>query len=133
MSERNPRYKYEFRSQSKKVIRHRSKNRCALTGTRTNLNIHHQLPIWFAREKNLDRRLIRHQANGVLINAQDHKEIHREISSWEEEQQLIYYRALYAHILGVVRGNVSKTLQEVKPPLYEFEPQEVVIYEAVGD
>lgn len=133
MKERNTRYPYEFRSSAKKSIRQRSKNRCVITGSRVGLNMHHLLPVGFARENNIEKRIVRHRSNGVLVDIQHHKEIHREINSWDEEKKLAYFLVVYDCILSVMRGEVSKTLQEIKMPLYEIESGESVIYSATGD
>lgn len=137
-----PRRYYEFSKHQKGNIRLRHKGRSCLDDGTTpkrqavkNIEIHHLLPIWFAREKELDPRIVATEINGVPVKHKEHNQIHEEIRGWDEATQLTYFRAIYQTIMEDIMGDLPHSLKEVRPPLYEIKelPPEYAIYEAVGD
>lgn len=63
-----------------------------------NLEIHHRIPVHFAKKEGIPPDLVRTQDNAVAVTRDEHKEIHRNEPSDEE------YKTLAQSILGWVGG-----------------------------
>lgn len=128
------RAKYNFPIQSKNRIRLKSRGKDVLENTIDGTEqIHHLVACWYAIQENIPRKYITHSENGVVLNKKNHDQLHNEMKDWSPEQEFVYFTAVLEHIHECLKGGVSKTLREVKPPLYEIGEAESIIYEAVGD
>lgn len=92
-----PRGRYEF----PKSVRERAVERYYAENPESEnelLEVHHQVPVWWAKKEQIPSALVRVQANAIAVPRDDHKEIHRNELSDDE------YRTLAQAVLGWVRN-----------------------------
>lgn len=75
---RSRRKRYEFDNQTKYEAKKRAGFRCEICGKPTNLEVHHRIAIWFARDymPQLAASVIKSLANAEVLCSDCHKQIH---------------------------------------------------------
>ena len=97
------RKKYEFSSHTKKQVRKEQKNRCAVTGKKEYVEIHHLLGValahgWFPT---VNPSIFSQRENAVAVNPEDHKLIHEQIRGWDKEFLKLYVIGLYKYLRDI--------------------------------
>lgn len=64
----------------------------------TNLEVHHRIPVHFAKDAGIPPDLVRIQDNAVALTRREHKDFHRNEPTDEE------YRTIVQGILGWIGG-----------------------------
>lgn len=115
---------YNFPRDSKNKIRYSSRGRDVYDGEIDGSEqIHHLVFCWYAIQENIPRQLIRDPNNGVVLSKVNHNQLHREAQKWSPEWEFTYFTAVLEHIVEARQGKLSKTLLEIRQPLYEIDQE----------
>lgn len=93
-----PRGRYEFTQTTRNRAIEKWREENPEADDDINLEVHHKVPVWWAKKNNIPSTLVRIQDNAVALSRDEHKEVHRNELSDDE------YRTLAQSILGWVRN-----------------------------
>jgi len=113
MKEGYCRYPHNFPLETKLTVRQQQENRCAVTGEKTKLQIHHILPIALAVGfwPNIDPEILKQIENAVGLSEEIHQQLHREMYKWPDEFLRLFVVGVYKHMRDTYRESQDQYAQ----------------------
>jgi hypothetical protein len=107
---REVRQPYEFSIAQKRDIRKSQKNKCAITGEKTLLEIHHLLPICLAHGffPTVNPAIFKQEENMIGLSHDVHEELHLQMREWPPEFTRLFVIGLYSYLRDIYNEKQAK-------------------------